>query len=83
MIHELKTWPQYFNQIASGRKRFEVRRADRNFQIGDILFLKEWDPGTDNYTGRFFKRYVTYILEGGSFGIERGYCILSLSIMQL
>lgn len=43
--HELKTWPDPFAAIVSGRKRFEYRRDDRGYAIGDSLRLREWTPG--------------------------------------
>lgn len=54
MIHELKTWPQYFCRVADGSKTFEVRKNDRGFQQGDEVLLREWNPKTeltDAYTG--------------------------------
>ena len=50
-VHELKTWPQFFNEIAIGRKTIEVRHNDRGFQVGDTLVLLEWDPKVRAYTG--------------------------------
>jgi len=44
ITHELKTWPEFFNQTRSDRKRFELRQADRDFRVGDHLLLREWDP---------------------------------------
>lgn len=43
-IHPLKTWPNFFELIESGVKTFELRKNDRNYRAGDILFLQEWDP---------------------------------------
>lgn len=77
-IHELKTWPDYFFRVFAGQKNFEIRKNDRDFQIGDTLVLREWSPDTKEYTGREVNKEVTYILHGGNFGIEAGYCILSL-----
>jgi len=42
--HELKTWPEFFEQTRSGRKKFELRRNDRDFRVEDELLLKEFDP---------------------------------------
>jgi len=78
MIHELKILPEYFKAVSSFEKRFEVRKNDRNFKVGDRLWLKEWNQETKEYTGRTCLRIVTYILEGGQYGIEKDYVIMSL-----
>ena len=51
-IHELKTWPKYYAQIVSGAKRFEIRYNDRDFAVGDLLFLREYNIEIHQYTGR-------------------------------
>jgi hypothetical protein len=89
MIHELKTHPQYFSMVFAGTKKFEVRKNDRNYQLGDELLLKEFVPegyyedGTsdEHYTGRILHRRIDYILHGGQFGIENGYVVMSLSVL--
>lgn len=79
MVHELKTWSEYFQQIYMGKKTFEVRKNDRNFKIGDMLILKEWLPNVNKYTGDEMARKVTSILYGGQFGIEEGYVVMSIA----
>jgi hypothetical protein len=59
--HELKTWPEFFRAIREGRKRHEVRANDRDFQVGDVLVLREYEPGTDRYTGEVERRRVSYV----------------------
>lgn len=78
-IHNLKTWKKYFVAVFSGLKNFELRFNDRDFKIGDELILEEWDEITELYTGRILHRRIDYILEGGQFGLEKGYVILALS----
>jgi hypothetical protein len=60
--HELKCWPEYFEEIWQYRKTFEMRHNDRDFQVGDLLYLREWDPKTKEYTGREIMRRNTYQL---------------------
>lgn len=60
--HELKTWPDYFNHLVDGTKTFEYRRNDRGFKVGDVLYLREWEPLFERYTGRELRRPVTYLL---------------------
>jgi hypothetical protein len=62
MIHELKTWPEFFEAIISGDKKFEIRVNDRDFNKGDALSLREYNPETKEYTGRQTTCLVTYVL---------------------
>jgi hypothetical protein len=58
--HALKCWPEFFQAIADGRKSFEIRVNDRNYQVGDILVLCEWNPELAIYTGRKLVRRNSY-----------------------
>lgn len=78
MNHELKTIPRYYEDVRSGKKNFEVRFNDRNFQIGDELTLREWDPEKQQYTGRWHVDEVIYILDDPQF-VKEGYVILGMS----
>lgn len=82
MIHELKTWPQYFKDIECDNKTFEIRKNDRNFQIGDHLWLKEYDPDTQQYTGKVIYKEIGYILHGGNFGIDEEFVVMSLKSLN-
>lgn len=43
-IHILKCWPPGFQALLDGTKRHEVRNDDRDFGVGDFLFLQEYEP---------------------------------------
>lgn len=75
MTHELKTINPFFEQVWRGNKTFEVRKNDRDFQVGDELLLKEYFQETDTY-GRALEILVSYVLYGGQYGIEEGFCVL-------
>lgn len=78
MFHELKTWPEHFEAVATGEKCFEVRKNDRDFKTDDVLWLREYDPKTEAYTSREAAAIVSYILHGPTFGIEASYVVMSL-----
>ena len=43
--HKLKLAKMFFEDVRLGRKSFELRKNDRDYQIGDILELREMDNG--------------------------------------
>ncbi|HOZ56179.1 MAG: hypothetical protein BWY51_00176 [Parcubacteria group bacterium ADurb.Bin316] len=60
---EKKIWPEYFQAVADGKKKFELRLADFDVQEGDILLLREWDPQNESYTGREMEREVSFVIK--------------------
>jgi hypothetical protein len=83
-VHDVKSWPKFFEPIIAGTRTHELRQNDRDYAIGDILRLSEFDPETDTYTGRIHYVEVTSItsdevpcaVSGG--GLSTGYAILSI-----
>lgn len=83
--HVLKCWPSAYAAVADGRKRFEYRRNDRDFAVGDLLLLMEWDPSIDGWGERSrgdelggMEVTVTYLLQG-QFGVPDGFCVMGIS----
>ena len=81
-----KIWPEYFEAVSSGKKKYELRLNDFEINDGDTLILEEWNPETQKYTGRKIEKKVTYV---GRFKInqlfwpeeeirERGIQVISL-----
>jgi hypothetical protein len=59
---QLKSTQDYFAYIWNGVKPFEVRINDRNFQAGDIYYIREYEPTFRRYTGRWVMVEITYVL---------------------
>lgn len=82
-IHRLKTWCAPFAALWSGDKLNEVRVNDRGYMVGDVLHLREWDPGatytSGAFTGRAVLARVSYVSEGGTWGLPANLCVMSLS----
>ena len=81
-IHRLKLNSAYYNDSASGIKTFEIRKNDRNFQVGDILELREWlwsaVQGKGAYTGGTHWKIITYILDDSEY-LQEGYVCLGVT----
>ncbi|PIN93590.1 hypothetical protein COU61_00800 [Candidatus Pacearchaeota archaeon CG10_big_fil_rev_8_21_14_0_10_35_13] len=56
-----KCWPKYFELILDGKKKFDVRIADFPVSEGDTIIFEEWNPDTQEYTGRKLEKKVTYV----------------------
>ncbi|MBF0553671.1 MAG: DUF3850 domain-containing protein [Nitrospirae bacterium] len=75
--HELKCWPVFYQAILDKSKLFEIRKNDRDFHVGDLLLLKEYEPVSEQYTGRETIKAISYILSEHS-GLQYGYVIMAL-----
>jgi len=91
--HELKTWPPFWEQVDRGTKTFELRYNDRDYKVGDVLRLLEWEPapglgggvipGVGSYTGRECVRRVVYMLEARqSMGLVPDFVVLGLGMIS-
>ena len=89
VYHNIKTHPEPFKAVKDRIKNFEIRKNDRNYKVNDVLILEEYVPdghfedkdGNKNkamYTGDALERKITYVLQGGVYGIENGYVALGI-----
>ncbi|HGW4349210.1 DUF3850 domain-containing protein [Klebsiella pneumoniae] len=78
VIHDLKIGPLFFNAVANGEKKAEVRKNDRNFKCGDFLLLREWDG---KYSGNKLVVKVTHICPLGLF-IGGNWVAMSISHIE-
>lgn len=62
MTIELKSWPDSFDAVAAGVKTAEIRSIDdRQFQIGDTVILRRWNPVRGEYTGAKARILIRHI----------------------
>lgn len=62
--HDLKVSVEFFDPLERGDKPFELRLNDRDYAVGDVLWLREWDGWGETYTGRECRRRITFVLAG-------------------
>lgn len=76
--HYLKTVNPFFQDVADDKKTFEVRFNDRDFRIGDVLHLQEFEPPI-SYTGREMRANVVYMLNDERY-CKDGYVVLGIEV---
>ncbi|WP_394178452.1 DUF3850 domain-containing protein [Marinomonas posidonica] len=79
--HQLKIHQDFWNDLVEGKKTAEIRRNDRDYKVGDILLIKAFPVDAEGYQHETDSevRIITHITEGGQYGIEKGYCLLSMA----
>src|SRR5690606_41233106 len=81
--HRLKAVGHYVDGVGRGVETLEVRKNDRAFQRGDTLVLMRYENTTiglrPTVPFRTIRKRITYLLQGGQFGIDPGYCVLGLA----
>lgn len=88
VIHDVKSWSHFFRAIKSGAKVHDLRKNDRNYNVGDVLLLREYDFVNGKYTGDTLEAVITYITDNrvpcafSSSVLDKGYCILSLRVRR-
>tara|TARA_R110000851_G_scaffold18062_1_gene56985 strand:+ start:456 stop:725 length:270 start_codon:yes stop_codon:yes gene_type:complete len=85
MKYKVKSWPSFFKAIVSGEKLHDMRdMRDRDYKVGDVLTLQEFDPFGGGYSGSEYDVEITYITSVNtpcamsSVALSNTHCILSI-----
>jgi len=80
--HKVKTWPPFFKDAVSGKRPFDLRVNDRDYNEGDTLLQEEFDPDLEEYTGMKHRQEIVCVTRAedmpGKWGLKDGWCILGL-----
>lgn len=69
--HILKCVNPYFQLTWEGKKPFELRVNDRDYEVGDILHLREWYPNNlEEFTGDMIICSIKIILNETPFASD-------------
>lgn len=80
--HLLKIYPMYFKEILWNKKTFEIRKNDRDYKVGDILVLQEFDAASQEYTGNKLEVEVTYLLQNTDY-LQEGYVCMGIKRLNI
>lgn len=91
-LHEIKILHEYLVDVDLGRKTFELRKNDRDYQVGDLIrFIdvreddstankNQIEPNIDENT--LYR--ITYVLKDvEKYGLDRDYCILAIKKLNI
>lgn len=86
-IHYLKCWPEHYQDITHGHKTHEIRVNDRDYQVGDLLVLREYKPQPAGiFTGKYLVVKVTHMTTSEQmqslFGIDSNLVVMSFEHMN-
>ena len=79
MKHNLKIKNKYYDAIRNGTKTFEIRKNDRNYQVGDrIKFTPIADEANIIIPHNPNEYIITYVFNGGEYGLDEEYCVFGI-----
>lgn len=77
-----KILPEYFYDILLHNKRFEIRKNDCDYKVGDkvkLILFENNQTNPDNY----FIVKITYVLKNiPEYGLDKDYCIFGFKICK-
>ena len=87
-LHELKIKHEYLVEVVMGRKTFELRKNDRDYQVGDLIrfidIKQDSKGGFDIYIDEDTLYKITYILKDvPEYGLDKDYCILAIKKLEI
>ncbi len=68
-MHDVKIERRFLERIISGQKRFEIRNDDRDYQVGDWIYLT---AGA--------RTVAVKIIYKSTFMQKDGYCVLGFTV---
>ena len=90
-LHELKILHEYLIDITLGKKTFELRKNDRDYQEGDLIrFIDirenahKISYGVEPYINENTLYRITYVLKDvEKYGLDKDYCILGIKKLDI
>lgn len=76
----LKCTNPHFTDVLNRSKKAELRLNDRDFQVNDVMILREFDQYQQNYFKRFIACKITHVLQYFE-ALDNGYVMISFDVL--
>ncbi|MGL5076117.1 MAG: DUF3850 domain-containing protein [Waterburya sp.] len=73
----MKSINPYFEDVYQGRRKAEIRKNDRQFQVDDGLLLLEFEPHQNLFLDRSITLEITHILDDETY-LQPGHIMMSV-----
>lgn len=80
-IHYVRSHPDPFKEVWAGTKQYEVRNFDREYAVGDRVYLLEVDKETWKYTGRYVWCEVMHVTPPGHWMLPAKLCVFGFEVI--
>lgn len=78
--HDLKLSTRWFPYVADGSKTFEIRKSDRDYKVGDVLVLHEYDSDKMEYMdSKPLRALITWLSD---YEQQDGYVVLGIKLLK-
>ena len=77
-IHNLKCIDPWFEFTWRRQKVFEIRKNDRDFHVGDVVTLHEYNPMDGTFTKRRISGEIQFIFPENEIYLLPGYVVFQL-----
>lgn len=74
--------PVSFAAVWDRQETRVFRDVDRDFRVGDTLYLREYDREAGRYTGRSVRATVHHVSVGGTHGMPPEKCVMSIFVYE-
>lgn len=82
-LHTLKIKTKYFVDVTMGLKTFELRKNDRDYQVGDLITFEVINATGDIFPKEYNVFQITYILKDcPEYGLDKDYVILGIKPLE-
>lgn len=80
--HELKINPKFIQRILDGTKTFEIRKNDRDYQVGDTLIMRAYDEQIGWPDHGVYDTVVAKVVYFTTAYQQEGYCVLGIQVIN-
>ena len=81
-LHELKIKDEYFKEVLRENKTFELRKNDRDYQVGDLIHFVDID-GNPSYNEKLVFLITDVLRNVQEYGLDKDYCILAIKKLEI